>query len=64
MECIICLDKIEPNNLVALKCAHMFHTDCVIKLIEKRTRKCPICRERITYVKKQLIKHLELSKNI
>ena len=30
MECIICLDKIEPNNLVNLKCANMFHTDCVI----------------------------------
>ena len=64
MECVICLEDIKNDELVALKCAHMFHIDCVIMLIQKRTRKCPICRERITYIKKQLVKHKKLSRHI
>ena len=61
MNCVVCTEKIEPENLVALACGHIYHTDCVIKLVEKRTRKCPLCRVRITWHKKQLTRHKDLS---
>jgi hypothetical protein len=60
-DCIICTDKIKKKNLVALTCCHIFHTSCVIKLVRKRTRKCPLCRTKIRWNVKQLEKHKNLS---
>ncbi len=60
--CIICFEEIELKDLTALSCGHMFHIDCIITLVKKRTRKCPLCRERITWNVPQLLKHKELFK--
>jgi len=62
LDCIICTDEIKRKNLTALVCGHMYHTNCVIKLVKKRTRKCPICRNRITWTVPQLLKHKSLFK--
>lgn len=63
-ECIICFDKIKKKDSVFLECSHKFHTNCVIQLVRKRTRKCPLCRTRIRWTVKQLIKHNNLFKEI
>uniref|UniRef100_A0A6C0EPS1 RING-type domain-containing protein n=1 Tax=viral metagenome TaxID=1070528 RepID=A0A6C0EPS1_9ZZZZ len=52
MQCAICLNKIE--NVLFLTCAHGFCRNCVIMLIKKRTRKCPICRTKITWTIPQI----------
>ena len=62
MECRICLEEITNINLVSLICGHCFHINCVIKLVEKRIRKCPLCRTRITWHKKQLVRHKNMIK--
>lgn len=45
--CLICLNKI--NNPLFLECSHGFCSECIIKFIHSRSRKCPICRLRITW---------------
>lgn len=62
LNCIICFDDINTKDLTALSCGHLYHIDCIIQLVKKRTRKCPLCRERITWTVPQLIKHKELFK--
>ena len=52
-ECIICLGKIEQNELVSsLKCheSHLFHTECLLEWVKKQSG-CPICRQQINFVK-------------
>ena len=46
--CIICYDNIKQKEAVSLLCGHVYHTECVINLVRKRTRKRPLCRKRIT----------------
>jgi hypothetical protein len=60
MECCICNEKIEIEDKVGLECAHIYHTRCVIKLIQKRLRKCPLCRTKIRWNTKQLFTHEKL----
>lgn len=62
LNCVICIDDIEKKDLTALTCGHMYHTKCVVELVKKRTRKCPLCRNRITWNISQLIKHENLFK--
>ena len=64
-ECIICNENIINNNKIALTCCHLFHTNCIITMIQKRYRKCPICRTRITWTIPQLLRHnhLYINKN-
>lgn len=38
MECIICYEKITEKEKVALICCHVCHTECIIKLVQKRYR--------------------------
>lgn len=60
-ECSICLEKI--NHPFCLVCAHIFCGKCIITLIKKRWRKCPICRTRITWTIPAITKaHPELFK--
>lgn len=61
-ECIICTDNIVEADKVALQCCHLYHSECVKTLVKKRTRKCPICRTRITWNLEQINKHIKLSK--
>ena len=55
-------DKILIKDRVSLECAHMFHTKCVVQLIRKRLRKCPLCRHRISWNINQLFTHEKLYK--
>jgi hypothetical protein len=48
-ECVICFEDIDDNNMIKLKCKHSFHKDCIVTLLRKRNRKCPLCRNRITW---------------
>lgn len=48
MDCKICGDD-QMNKPLYLPCAHGYCMSCVIMLIRKRTRKCPLCRHRITW---------------
>ena len=50
------------EDKVALQCCHLYHSECVKTLVKKRTRKCPICRTRITWNLEQINKHIKLSK--
>ena len=61
--CIICFEDMNNTNLVVLECCHKFHTECIITLIKKRNRKCPICRTRIKWNVPQLLKHISLTKD-
>jgi hypothetical protein len=54
--CIICDGKSDT----ALACAHMFCVSCVVELIRKRSRKCPICRTRITFDLPSIQRHIKL----
>lgn len=42
--CTICLEDFDLDNdkLVALKCGHVYHVDCISELREKV---CPLCKE-------------------
>ena len=48
-DCVICFEKIDSNNMIILRCNHSFHKECIITLVKKRNRKCPLCRNRITW---------------
>ncbi|KAJ5734958.1 uncharacterized protein N7483_000083 [Penicillium malachiteum] len=44
MECPICLNPLELNEIVAvLHCEHMFHTGCIAQWL-RRSNSCPLCR--------------------
>ena len=59
-ECFICFEEIKKKDTVSLECGHLFHTDCIITLVRKRYRKCPLCRKRIIWNVKQFTKHKDL----
>ena len=61
-ECLICTYDIKKKDIVVLECCHIYHSKCVVNLVKKRIRKCPICRTRIRWNVKQLNRHIELSK--
>lgn len=61
-ECSICLESIEPNNIVLTKCNHTFHCNCILSWLKSDNLKqcssdnpngCPNCREPISndYIK-------------
>ena len=60
MECVICNEKIHEKDIVGLECAHFYHIKCVIELIRKRTRKCPLCRTKIRLNISQFLNHEKL----
>lgn len=43
-DCAICLEKLTNVNIATSKCGHMFHLQCVMKVVNK---KCPTCRQLI-----------------
>ena len=53
MECSICLELINKNNII-LECNHNFHRDC-LKHLKKWN--CPICRMNINVPKVFNIQH-------
>ena len=47
-KCIICLSEFEIGDQVsALPCAHVFHTECISSWIKKHCQ-CPVCKFTIT----------------
>ena len=63
-DCVICLENIRDNDDIVLECAHKYHTDCIITMVRKRYRKCPICRTKIRWDISKLKKHKKISENI
>lgn len=43
-KCSICLCNIQNDNIVKLKCNHLFHKKCIIQCM-KHSDKCPYCRQ-------------------
>ena len=50
--CKICYENMEFP--LYLTCAHVFCKTCIEKCIKYRTRKCPVCRIRITWTISQM----------
>ena len=47
-KCVICLSDFEIGDQVsALPCAHVFHTECIISWLRKHCQ-CPVCKFNIT----------------
>ncbi len=47
-KCIICLSEFEIGDQVsALPCCHVFHTDCIVSWLKKHCQ-CPVCKFDIT----------------
>ena len=47
-ECAVCMeDMLLDHGRPALDCGHLFHRYCVLKWLEKRTSKCPLCNYRV-----------------
>jgi len=51
IECPICMDIIDPENLGISKCGHKYCKGCLDKQIET-TNKCAMCRKTLKYKKK------------
>lgn len=52
VECPICLDKIESDDLETTGCGHNFHKDCMEQLkancsIHPKYTHCPMCRKKV-----------------
>ena len=60
MECIICNEEINKRDTICLECGHLFHSQCIIQLVKKRTRKCPLCRNKIKWNVSQITRHYNL----
>lgn len=48
-QCPICLEELEGDDVIRLRCMHLFHKDCFGQLLIHRNQdysfiKCPICR--------------------
>lgn len=43
LECPICYEVINKNNLCITRCGHNFHLDCLLKSTNT-SECCPICR--------------------
>ena len=50
--CLLCQEN--KDCIMALECGHVLCVDCVVCLIEKRSRKCPFCRTVIRWTKPQI----------
>ena len=44
-ECTICIESLNQNKIVKLKCGHIFHFDCISQCVNC---KCPLCRSDIS----------------
>jgi hypothetical protein len=44
LECSICLEDIELEDIKKLKCGHIYHTKCISEW-KKENNTCPICRK-------------------
>jgi ribosomal protein L37E len=54
--CPVCFDKATTS----LECAHMICHDCLRKMVQTRTRKCPLCRYPIRFTLRNIDQHISL----
>ena len=44
-ECLICIDNFnEEDDIVKIKCNHIFHKNCIKSWLCEESNKCPVCR--------------------
>ena len=44
-QCSICLENYTDNeNIIQLKCTHIFHQECIMKWFQTNQKNCPLCR--------------------
>ena len=44
-DCLICLDTFEEDDeIIKIKCNHVFHCNCIKSWLCKESNKCPVCR--------------------
>lgn len=58
MPCTICFETLSFSKVVELPCGHVLHYSCLCSLIKSRSRKCPLCRCKLTYTIPGLTKAL------
>ena len=56
-ECYICFSSLKSSDFKLLPCSHKICFNCYLKLCKTE---CPLCREKFTYNKQELIKIKEL----
>ena len=61
-KCIICL-MVEPENVIKLKCQHMFHKDCINKWFQHSDR-CPICRTNLRNFQETILSEISSDEEI
>jgi hypothetical protein len=44
LKCSICLESFNSDKLKKLKCAHVYHDECIKSWLMNQSIKCPICR--------------------
>ena len=44
-QCSCCLENIYQNDSSITKCAHKFHTSCLVKWVATGKNTCPLCRK-------------------
>ena len=50
--CSICMSEMNKDEVVIeLKCAHIYHSDCIKTYLEQYNYKCPVCRAEVGKVK-------------
>ncbi len=52
--CAICTGNIEHNELSFTNCNHTFHSDCLLKWLDK-SNSCPVCRTVVEYMKDKIL---------
>ncbi|MAE79348.1 MAG: hypothetical protein CL967_06265 [Euryarchaeota archaeon] len=44
MPCPVCLETFTLTKVIEFECGHCVHEQCLVKMLQKRVRKCPLCR--------------------
>ena len=61
--CIICLQNINLNDRVFLRCGHSFHSRCIDEWINMSKNECPICRQNIEFNSRTSQNSINLEEN-
>ena len=60
-ECTICLNEYKENETKqTTKCTHIFHEECLIKLLSTNNS-CPLCRTELKTKQENIINNIDTS---